>query len=131
MIHRPPRLFYGISLLLSLGLAGCARSDRPELAEVQGLVTLDGKPLPRATVVFQPIKGGRTSRGTTDAAGQYHLIYLRDIKGAILGSHKVTITTATEDVRQERLPARYNRQTALTAEIQAGTNQQDFILTSK
>jgi hypothetical protein len=118
-------------LLVSLAIAGCSRGDRPELSAVQGIVTFDGKPLPRATVIFQPANGGRSSRGLTDGQGQYQLLYLRDIEGAILGNHKVTITTATEDVRREILPARYNKQTTLSTEVCAGKNHYDFTLTSK
>jgi hypothetical protein len=124
-------LFICFVLFCALEIAGCSRGDRPELTEVQGIVTLDGKPLPRATVIFQPMNGGRSSRGLTDSQGKYRLLYLRDIEGAILGSHKVTITTVTEDDRKEILPARYNKQTTLAADVKAGKNQRDFQLTSQ
>lgn len=110
--------------------AGCGRGDRPELAPVEGTVTLDGQALPLATLVFQP-ETGKSSRAVTDEAGHYELVYLRDIKGAIPGSHTVTITTATEEQPEERLPARYNTQTELVAEVEPGGSSIDFDLTSE
>lgn len=117
-------------LVAAAALAGCRSSNRPELAHVGGRVTLDGQPLAGAMVGFQPQKG-HASRAMTNADGRYELIYLRDIKGAVISSHKVTIVTADEMHPKERLPARYNRQTNLTAEVKAGTNTFDFALQSK
>ncbi|MEA1951801.1 MAG: hypothetical protein U9N87_10480, partial [Planctomycetota bacterium] len=73
---------------------------------------------------------GKQSYAKTDAAGRYELIYLRDIKGAKVGPHKVIITTAAERSPQERLPACYNRQTTLTAQVEPGANTVDFDLKS-
>jgi len=112
-----------------LALAGCGSTDRPELASVSGRVTLDDQPLAGAMIAFQP-EAGQASRGVTDADGRYELIYLRDIRGAVLGHHKVTITTATENAPQERLPARYHAQSELTAEVKEGDNPIDFALRS-
>ena len=41
-------------------LAGCGTSgDRPELGEVTGTITFNGKPLANAQVAFRPVSGGR------------------------------------------------------------------------
>ncbi len=119
------------TLVIALALvAGCSRGDRPELAPVCGTVTLDGKPLERATVVFQPGEG-KSSRGVTDKQGRYELIYLRDIMGAKPGKHTVGITTADgETVVDETLPARYNRETELAAQVDPGGATIDFPLQS-
>lgn len=112
--------------------AGCSRSDRPPLGVVTGVVTLDGRPLPDAVVLFTPEGPGRTSVGQTDAEGRYRLAYLRDILGANHGPHVVRIMTATEDNgRRERLPPRYHRRTQLSAEVLPGDNTIDFSLTAK
>jgi len=126
-------LFFLVLLLSLLGawIAGCSQGDRPELAEATGTITLDGKPLAGATVLFRPSEGGRPSRGFTDDSGRYELTYIRDIKGAQLGSHQVIITTATEQQPEERLPGRYNQATTLTAEVQAGSGSHDFELSSR
>lgn len=121
-----------LSLLLwVICLAGCSGSDQPELGQVRGQITLDGKPLAGASVRFAPMGEARGSRGLTDEQGNYELAYLRDIQGAALGKHKVTITTATEDQPAERLPARYNTASTLSVDVAPGNNIHDFALTSK
>jgi hypothetical protein len=125
----------GIAPLVAIALAtliGCSRSKQPPLGTVDGFVTLDGKPLAAAAVLFTPDGRGRTSIGITDADGRYSLTYLRDIKGADVGRHKVRITTATDDNGgKERLPKRYHAKSQLTAAVEPGSNQYDFTLTSK
>ncbi len=124
-------VFALVAMLGIVGLiVGCGGSgDRPELMPVVGLVTLDSQPLAGATVVFRP-ESGKASRGVTNAEGRYELIYLRDMKGAKLGKHTVTITTASEVSPDERLPERYNRKTELTAQVDADTDGIDFALKS-
>ncbi len=129
-LNKPTTLLAAVLALL-IGLFGCSRSDRPELGEVTGKVTLDGQSLSAATVVFSPTEGGRQSMAVTDAEGNFEIIYIRDIKGAKIGPHKVRITTATEEKPEERLPARYNAQTELTAQVQPGSNEIPFGLTSE
>jgi len=63
-----------IIVLLSFGLAaigGCKRG--PAVQYVEGVVTLDGKPVEAAIVSFKPEAGGLAAAGTTDAAGVYRL----------------------------------------------------------
>jgi len=129
----PPALrsFLGSAFLLA-ALAGCSRSDRPPLGIVTGTVTLDGRPLAAAAVHFTPNGPGRTSLGSTDAAGAYRLRYLRDIEGANLDRHTVRIMTATEENGgREILPPRYHSATVLEATVQPGTNRIDFSLQSR
>jgi len=101
---------------LAAGTIGCSRGDRPELGLVRGKVTFDGAPLAEAFVVFTPLAGGRQSSGFTNQDGIYELNYLRDIKGAKIGAHRVAVATATE-MSAERLPARYHSETTLEAEL--------------
>jgi len=113
-------------------LAGCGKSDRPELGSVEGTVTLDGRPLPDALVLFTPDGPGRTSQGVTDASGRYRVAYLRDIVGANLGRHVVRILTAREETgAKEILPPRYHAKSTLSATVAAGENTVDFALDSK
>lgn len=113
-------------------LAGCSRPERPPLGMVAGTVTLDGRPLPDATVLFTPDSRGRTSQGLTDGEGHYRLLYLRDIEGANLGRHTVRITTASEENRRrELLPRRYHAKTILEATVAPGENRCDFELQSR
>ena len=114
-----------------LVLSGCG-GDRPKLGTVNGKVTLDGKPLAGAGVVFTPIDGGRQSMALTNREGNYALTYLRDIPGAKIGLHRVQITAADgESGKHNRIPLRYNEQSTLREGVQAGANQINFTLTSK
>jgi len=82
--------------LLLLTACGCGRGNYPEVATVTGIVTLDGKPLEDAEITFAP-KDGRASSGRTDARGQYALSYTKNIRGAVLGEHRVMIRKVIED----------------------------------
>ncbi len=124
-----------ILMLLSTALAsvGCwSNSDRPPLGKVSGIITVDGKPAPGLGVSFQP-EGLRPSIGYTDENGRYELTYLRDIKGAAVGTHEVKINRIgeTEGTPAKGLPARYNSETELTREVKSGSNEIDFDLESE
>ena len=136
-------MFHGLSrFLLSVALVfvavGCGSSgDRPELGNVSGTVTLDGEPLVGVLVLFGP-ENGRTSTAMTDEQGHYTLQYLADVQGAKIGPHKVVIKTYLEDESDpeaiaafvEKVPAKYNTNTELTAEVKEGDNTINFDLTS-
>ncbi len=112
-------------------LPGCLQSDRPPLGLVAGVVTLDGRPLAGANLVFEPVEGGRASTGYTDENGRYELIYIRHDKGAKVGRHKVIINAGAPDSgRAEIVPPRYNENSSLVAEVKAGNNTLDFLLTT-
>lgn len=127
--------------LMCLCAVGCSDqpSDQPDLGTVTGTVTIDEKPLAGVMLVFSPEKG-RSSMGTTDDAGKYELIYVGDTKGAKIGKHKISITTAQTDSSEEEggagaafketVPAQYNTKSTLTEEVTSGDNVFDFQLTS-
>lgn len=125
-----------LCLCLTVGCGGGAGSDQPDLGTVTGVVTMDGEPLPNVSVTFTPAEG-RPSNGVTDEAGKYELGYLRDTKGAVIGSHQVSITTPQDaptppgQKYKDPIPAKYNTQTTLTEEVKAGDNTIDFKLESK
>ena len=85
-----------------LFVSGCGGSDLPELGTVYGKVTLGGAPLADAIVNFSPVSPGRPSTAQTDAEGNYELVYLPDVDGAVVGEHAVTIekivTTELDDL---------------------------------
>jgi hypothetical protein len=128
---------------LLLACWGCGRSD---LGTVSGTVTLDGQPLEGAQVVFMPQGEGAPSYGQTDAQGLYSLTHTSGHPGALIGSHTVSISVEEEEeydasgsdqgsVTEEpdkpnKVPARYNEDTELTADVQAGDNTVDFPLTT-
>ncbi len=123
--------------LTSMSACRSRPSDQPDLGTVTGVVTMDGAPLEGALVSFAPAEG-RASQGVTDAEGKYELVYIGNTKGAKVGSHRVHITTyiaddSDPDARKikETIPAKYHKDTVLTAEVKEGTNTFDFALESE
>lgn len=123
--------------LVALALAGCGGSGN--LGRVSGKVTLDGQPVPEATLMFSPVAGGSPSAGRTDESGQYELVYSRESKGAEIGQHRVQIRTAQsgdEDAdppvppKPEKLPPKYLGGATIAVEVKAGKNELDFPLDS-
>lgn len=132
-----------INSLLLVAVVGCGSGDTPDLAPVEGRVTLDGEPLANADVEFQPIGQGAPSYGYTDEDGRYHLQYSTNEYGAIPGDHVVRITTAGEIFNEqtyesswspEKVPARYNvnahETPEMKKEVESGSNEINFELTS-
>lgn len=130
--------------LACLILPGCRRRpDLPPVAKVSGVVTLDGKPLPRGTIQFVPdaSKGteGPTAVGTIDSEGHYRL-KTAGVEGAIVGFHKVGVYALKQEPADETappppplIPPKYfNPETSgLRAEVIAGQeNEIDFPLRS-
>lgn len=107
----------------------------PPLAPVTGVILLDGKPAVGKQVIFSP-EGGRPSIGTTNEQGEYQLMYTVKWEGAIIGNHKVTISTPVPDFDgapyHEDIPAHYttDAETPLTAEVKDEDNVINFDLKS-
>jgi hypothetical protein len=81
-----------VLLAAAAGTFGGCGSDGPELADVTGTVTRDGKPLSGINVEFQP-QTGRPSAGRTNDAGEYQLQFTSEQAGALLGQHQVHIVS--------------------------------------
>ncbi|NOX54499.1 MAG: DUF4198 domain-containing protein [Planctomycetes bacterium] len=66
-----------VSGVVALVLVGCSGEQRPtvETEYVEGIVTLDGKPVAGATVTFVPVNKGQgmSATGRTDEQGKYTL----------------------------------------------------------
>jgi len=120
-------------------LVGCGG---PVFYPVSGTVTLDGKPLPDATIVFQPQDKtkGHTSTGYTNTDGKYVLEYTERTAGTTECDYKVCITTYVNKeygsdeepipVIPERVPAKYNVETTLVAKVTPEQVVFDFDLDS-
>jgi hypothetical protein len=125
------RLSFAVfTTLLLLPNAGCSQSAGPELGEVEGVVTIDGQPVESTTVTFRP-PAGRKSRGYTDAEGRYSLIYLRDIRGALVGPHTVSIQFTAEQVAEATNAKGGNPTTKWSRQVSPGVNRFDFELLSE
>jgi hypothetical protein len=139
------------ALLAFVALCGC--SSKPySVAQVSGKVTLDGKPLSKASVTFAPMATkenqapGPTAWGPTDAEGRYKLAFDPQTPGAVVGKCRVYISgllpdTAVNDDRdagrkakfiRDPVPEKYNTRTELVFEVPAGgTDQANFELKSR
>ncbi len=119
-------------------VAGCGRAP-DNVGRVSGKVTLDGQPLPNATVVFSPKTAGSQSLAVTDTNGEYSLLYSSQVRGAEPGEHRVAVSTFTEGDPDgdspvakvaERVPFKYNLRSELTANVDRGDNVVNFELNS-
>ena len=83
------------ALVVWIALAGCGREATT--VPVRGTVTLDGQPLPRATVQFlAQDRGGRDALGTTDADGLFRLSTFKPRDGAFAGKYKVVVRSVPQ-----------------------------------
>lgn len=129
-------LRFGWRCVVVASLVGCSTrsADQPEIAPVSGTVTLDGRPLGNARVVFQS-DAGAIAFAKTSADGTYELTYIRSAKGAGLGRNVVRISTPTDGPVgpkwKDPIPAAYNTASTLEAEVVKGRNVFDFALESK
>jgi hypothetical protein len=139
------RLLVGLVLLSALG---CGAGKR--IVPVSGTVTLNGKPLAKATVSFQPIAppgtmdAGVGSQAKTNDQGEFTLTTATGQNGAVVGKHRIIITLLSEQVGDsdarpprggwpmaDQVPKRYNSESQETFDVPAGgTKKADFALTS-
>ena len=124
-----------IVLEASLVAAGCNREKLPGLGRVSGTVTLDGQPVPDASITFEGAQPGEPpSLGKTDSSGNYELFYSRGHKGATVGEHPVIISTyqgptdESPDAKKETIPAKYNQKSELKETVKRGQNKINFDL---
>ena len=133
---RPWALGIGGLIMLT---AGCGKpaAELPPLGKVSGVVTLNGEPLPKASIFFVPTDAeDQASNAVTDEAGRYELQFAGNQPGALIGSHRVEIRTGGEGYddegnffeTRERLPPQYHAQSRLTAEVAEGSNEINFDL---
>jgi hypothetical protein len=133
------RVLVGAALVLVLVLGCGGRRFVP----VSGTVTMDGKPVAKATVTFMPVaekkslEAGESSTGKTNENGQFTLTSSRGKNGALVGKHRVSISMQQSKVGEseervrtvELIPTRYNENTELTFDVPSGgTDKADFPL---
>lgn len=84
-----------VAFVVAIGListVGCFGPTGPKVAQVKGTVLDNGKPVKDAKVAFYPVDG-RPSYGSTDSDGHFELEYDGSMKGAVVGTHDVQIST--------------------------------------
>jgi hypothetical protein len=112
------------------------------LEPVDGTVTLDGRPLAAAYVLFQPatreIKGPFV--GKTDEQGQFSMGPVGEAgRGVPAGAYRVSFTTAHSDQPlpegtkppPERVPAKYRDASMEFQTPEGGTREAKFVLESR
>lgn len=131
-------LFFGL-----MAFVGCARKDST-IVSVEGRVTLDGEPVVRYSVKFDPADDtpGSGSIGGTDSDGRYTLLDVRGQPGAHIGTYRVSfypLTGASADnpasvvaSRSSSLPEIYISPlaTPVVAVVPEGGATIDILLTS-
>jgi hypothetical protein len=93
----PRRLSLLLWLAFVVAAPGCSRG--PQFANVEGTVTLNGRPLKDVEVVFLPDPDtgtvGPASTSYTDEHGHYQLRTHKGRGGAVVGTHRVCLRDLT------------------------------------
>jgi hypothetical protein len=124
-----------LAATLCLALAGCGRSRVP----VRGTVSINGAPMDLGMITFVPEDPNQTSVGGKVSDGKFSLDATR---GPFPGKHRVQIYWAKktgrkvpngdggmQDETAEGLPAKFNKNSELTATLSSWSNTVDFNLT--
>ena len=138
---RPPIFTVALLAVALLSISGCGGPGY-SLEPVSGIVTLKGEPLANASVIFTPATGqsGPSSYGSTDDQGHYQLATLDlDKTGAVLGTHRVTITTAKaadpnderSSISKELVPRKYRDGSFQMEVIAGGTTEANVEVATK
>ena len=128
----------GILFSCFVALVGCEKSGESETALVSGKVTLDGQPVTKGTVIFQPRKG-KKARGSIGADGSFTLGTYGSSDGATIGTHRVVIVSREGGEEEDSavhylVPRHYGiaKMSGLTFEVLPDVdNSKTFELTSK
>lgn len=94
VILRPRAGLAHAAAFVALALAAGCGQGGPATAPVVGTVTLDGRPLAGALVLFQPSQGV-PARGITDDDGGFSLTTFASGDGALVGPHRVAVSKFT------------------------------------
>lgn len=91
-----------LTAVAAFAAAGCQQDNtdyygQVELAEVSGVVKLDGKPVEGAVVVLKDVKTSTESYGLTDASGAYS-VQFDSVKKGTLPGEKIVIISTTKKV---------------------------------
>jgi len=116
---------------LALLLAGCGDGG-PQLCEVKGTVTLDGKPIQGVELTFVPqnVPATMISYGLSDEAGHYELAFTAAKTGAIPATHHVRVDIPGGKA-MAKLNKKYQPEGTITKEVKDGANVIDIELSSQ
>ncbi|WP_165246377.1 hypothetical protein [Paludisphaera soli] len=142
-----PRAFAWSAAAAAIFAAGCSEGsyDGLDRKAVYGKVTLDGAPLTKGAITFDPAEGqaGAVGSGGAVIDGAYSI---DAAQGPTPGKYKVSIRSAGGDAPAEKaapgmppkkaapdpIPKQYNAASTLTAEVgPGGSTEANFELTTK
>ena len=138
-MHHPPFALHFLLLATLLAASGCGGNSGR--MSVKGKVTLDDQPVEAGSIVFLP-SGEGTKAAAAIEKGEYAVAADEGLKP---GKYRVEVSwfkpTGRKmesadpgimmDETREAIPAKYNANSTLTAEITSGENVKDFALTTK
>ena len=81
-------------LMLAVALLGCGGGE--VLGPVSGVITIEGQPVPRATVIFDNDQLGVHMSAPTDEQGRY-TVQMAKGKGLPLGEYEVRVCPPVQD----------------------------------
>ena len=126
MSKLPPTMMALAGACLAMSASGCG----PQAVPTKGIVTFNGAPLAKATVIYAAEEpGGKNASGYTDDNGFFELTSYSFNDGALPGAYKVIVTpfepTAVvpvrkqpddpkqinpNELRKQRIPPKYQKQ---------------------
>lgn len=110
------RLWFAAPVLFAT-LAGCGQ--RVVRYPVEGVVTLDGKPVEGASVAFMPKAKGCLGVAATDAEGRFALKEMDRYEGVMPGEYRVAVFLAEySEAKRRRVPRGTDGDEAQTATIE-------------
>lgn len=135
-ILRPRRpQFAAACVLLSVLAIGCGGGeDGPSMYPVSGTVTFDGNPVEDGRVLFRELEGDRRAFSAPIENGEYELMaepgrMTVEITASRLIPGKFDTSNGTpEPMGEMYIPAQYNRETTLEAEVKSSDNDIPFDL---
>ena len=131
-------LLVGVSAVL-VGCGGV--SDAPKTVPAWGVVTYNGKPMPKISVAFIPGDGiGQIAEATTDADGKFELQTREPGDGAMPGNYNVALNSVSDtlpdmpgfengkEADPSTIPGKYGDSTmsGLTATVATDKSKNDF-----
>jgi hypothetical protein len=94
-----------VAMLTALAISGCAKTP-PPVTEAEGIIYLNGEPLPHAQIQFVPdlkhFGVDYNSSGVSDDQGKFRLVCAKKAQpGAVVATHWVLVTDspAPDDLR--------------------------------
>ncbi len=122
-------------------LTGCSESKNQKTVFSSGVVTIDGQPLKKGTVTFQPITTGennlkRPATGEIDSSGRFQLSTFQAGDGLLPGKYHVVITAfenaptveeyAAGAKRKSLIPEKYSNSTTSGLEAVVTDTNNEF-----